>query len=249
MKVYEINEGQPAGGKHREYACLNNKRNDGSFLNSQTGRGLRSTTWKEIELYVFNPGAPRPDFFGLGLDRVCNQRARDIAEDILLQSGELLPVKVEGEDGQYHLYNCTTVIDVLDPDRSIWKYDKEEKTSQIAVPSFHAKRLEKASLFKFPGLGSLSGLYVVERTGDYRDGEFKALVEHHGLTGLRFDLLWADKEGPAQPRFIYEDHHPFEYRTADGQRLVFQKPKPLPRQPIRRSANRQKSVNKKRKRA
>jgi hypothetical protein len=36
-------------------------------------------------------------------------------------------------------------------------------------------------------------MYCVEFTGDPDDGEFKAVVEHHGLTGLEFELVWTDE--------------------------------------------------------
>ncbi len=221
MKIYEVNHGQPAGSKRREFACLSNKRTDSRLLNSQTGRGLRFTTWKEIELFVFNPSAPRPDFFGLALEHVCNARAHELVGNILSQSGELLPLKVKGEAGMHYLYNCTTVVDVLNRQGAIWEYNKKFKTSKIAVPSFFAERLEKATLFKVQGLWSLSRLFCAEHTGDYRDGEFKAQVEHHGLTGLRFDLLWSDNDGPVPPKFRYLKEHPFEYRTADGNPWIF----------------------------
>ncbi len=226
MKIYEVDHGQPAGSKRREFACLSNKRTDSRLIDSQIGRGVPFVTWKEIELFVFNPSAPRPDFFGLALEHVCNARAHELVGNILSQSGELLPLKVKGEAGMHYLYNCTTVIDVLNADDAIWRYNKEEKTAGIAVPSFHGERIGKKTLFKAQGLWSLSRLFCAEHTGDHRDGEFKALVEHHGLNGLRFDLLWSDTDGPAPPRFRYLKEHPFEYRTADGNPWAFPESKP-----------------------
>jgi hypothetical protein len=66
---------------------------------------------------------------------------------------------------------------------------------------------------------------VVERTGDHRDGEYKALVEHHGLTGLSFHLLWSEEDGPATPQFLHDKDSTMEHRTADGKPWIFTKPK------------------------
>ena len=37
-------------------------------------------------------------------------------------------------------------------------------------------------------------MYCVEFTGDPDDGEFKAVVEHHNLTGLTFEAIWTDEK-------------------------------------------------------
>ena len=66
----------------------------------------------------------------------------------------------------------------------------------LHVPAFHADRIgPKLKLFKIPENYGLS-IYCVERTGDANDGEFKAIVDTHGLTGLRFKLVWTDGKGP-----------------------------------------------------
>jgi hypothetical protein len=51
------------------------------------------------------------------------------------------------------------------------------------------------SLFKIPEDYGLS-VYCVERSGKVKDGEFKALLEANGLTGLDFELVWTDGKGP-----------------------------------------------------
>lgn len=224
MKVYKVGIGHPPGTKRREYACLNPKDRDGSFLSKHIGKGTPCAVWKPMELYVFNPGAPKPDIFSAP-SIVFNQRARDLLGRALESCGQLLPLTVKGEAGTHYLYNCTTVIDALDPAHSIWELDKDLDHSDIDVPSFHTKRLKDVTLFFLPPR-QLPGLYVVEHTGDPRDGEFKALVEHHGLTGLRFDLLWSDTDGPAMPRFLHKPDSPFEHRTADGKPWIFNLPQP-----------------------
>ena len=43
-------------------------------------------------------------------------------------------------------------------------------------------------------------IYCLERSGDPYDGEFKALVEEHDLTGLEFELIWSDRKTTARKR-------------------------------------------------
>ncbi len=51
----------------------------------------------------------------------------------------------------------------------------------------------EAWVFKIPD-ARRTNMYCVEFTGDPDDGEFKALVEHHGLTGLQSKLVWSDED-------------------------------------------------------
>jgi hypothetical protein len=224
MKVYELKIIHSRGEGRREFATVNDKRTDTKFTD-HCGKGKPLPNWHELELFFDKPKDPKADVMGFGLEFVFNQRACDLVGPILKGDGEILPVKMKGQPGQYYLYNCTRVIDVLDPKRSIWEYYKQTQSCYIEVPAFRKNRFGKAKLFKYP-LRGMVGIYVVERTGDYRDGELKALVEHHGITGLRFDLLWSDKDGPARPRFIPDKDDPFEYRTFDGKPWIFKKTKP-----------------------
>ena len=229
MKVYKIATGYPPGAKRREYARLNPKDRDGSFLSKHIGNGKPCSGWKPMELYFFNPSAPKPDIF-CAPSLVFNQRTCDLLKQSLESCGQLLPLTVKEEAGTHYLYNCTTVVDALDSKRSIWEYDRDLDHSDIDVPSFHPERFKDVTLFLLPPR-QLPGLYVVERTGNPRDGEFKALVEQHDLTGLRFDLLWSDTDGPALPRFLHEPDSPFEHRTADGKPWVFNLPRPATSRP------------------
>ena len=38
---------------------------------------------------------------------VCTERAREIAGEAMEMSGEFLPIRVEGEKGEYWIYNIT----------------------------------------------------------------------------------------------------------------------------------------------
>jgi hypothetical protein len=211
MKIYLVKTGRPNSTKRKEFACLSAKRTDCKMVDSQKGKGVPFATWKELEFIVYNPRDPKPDFFGYSLEIVCSQRARDIALQPLERSGELLRLTVKSLEGFFYLYNCTTVIDALDAESSIWEYSKNTKRFELEVPSFHGRRLQDATIFKFLTFG-LTRFYTVERTGDYKDGEFKALVEHHGLNGLEFEMVWTDTDGPVPPKRVYDPEDPLEFR-------------------------------------
>jgi hypothetical protein len=233
MNVYQLRIIHSRGEGRREFATLNDKRTDAKF-SDQCGTGKPLLNWHELELFFDNPKDPKADVMGFGLNFVFNERAGEILEPILKADGEMLPVRIKGQSGQYYLYNCTTVIDVLDQKRSMWIHYKESQHFQhkfparrrIEVPAFHSSRLKKTNLFKYPE--GMSSVYVVERTGDHGVGEFKALFEHHGLTGLHFDLLWSGKDGPARQRYmksIPDEHDPFHYCAFDGRPWRFNKTK------------------------
>jgi hypothetical protein len=150
MNVYVVKRGRPLTGKWKEFATLIPKRTDANMLRTQLGKGEPVFEWRKIELYIFNPAAPRPDFFFLGLECVCNQQARDIVGSLLEEGGELLPVTIEGASGVHYLYNCTKVVDALDPNRSIWEFFKQTGDSNLAVPSFFSSRLQGEGMFKYP---------------------------------------------------------------------------------------------------
>jgi hypothetical protein len=195
MKVYSISTAaKPPKGRFKEYASLGIPRKDLPFL--RLGRGGFSgrpfpAKWKPIEFYIDNPLLPRPDFYSLGVGAfVCNERARVVGGEPLEMTGELFPVTVEGEKGTFYVYNCTNCLNVVDPENSVWETLGEFKL--LGKPAFFGERFGEESLFKIPQNGA-SNIYCLERSGEADDGEFKAIVEKHGLTGLEFELVWSDE--------------------------------------------------------
>ena len=151
------------------------------------GRPLRHK-WRPLELEISMPLLPRPDFFDFGTGVfVCNQHARDLAGEALEMAGELLPASVKGEHGEFFVFNVTNCIEAIDEKRSTWS--KPFPSVRILLkPIFHPEKLGEPTLFKIREDGGVN-IYCVERTGDPDDGEFKAVVEHYGLTGLSFEPL------------------------------------------------------------
>ena len=116
-----------------------------------------------------------------------------LAGEAMESAGEYLPVEIEGEAGEYRLYHTTNCINVVDGERSGWHcYGPAGEYRELVRPVFKAERFGEESLFKVPENHGIRS-YCLERSGDPDDGEFKAVVEHHGLTGLSFELIWSDE--------------------------------------------------------
>jgi hypothetical protein len=204
MKVYEIGIGVevPHGKGARQVLttveCCDQK-DIRIFLNNFAGTPY-TRKWKPVRFYVDKPKLPRPDFFMQTRGWICNERAMLLAGEAMEMAGESLPVEIEGETGQFAFFHITNCINVLDPEKSEWEvlgpvkgYKSLESYTarQLKRPAFRPERFGEESLFKIPedyGIRS----YCLERSGDPDDGEFKAVVEHHKLTGLTFDLIWSD---------------------------------------------------------
>jgi hypothetical protein len=125
--------------------------------------------------------------------------AVEVLGDTLGRAGELLSVKIaaSGDAGPYHIVNVTRLLrKALDPAKSTYR-EGDRAYRRLQMPAFHADQIPaNVSLFKIPQ--NYGGqVYCVERTGEPGAGEFKALVEHHGLKGLEFRLVWSD--GKAKP--------------------------------------------------
>lgn len=154
--------------------------------------------WKAPTFYIEKPLIPKPNFFSIYVGAIaCDEKARDLAAEPLEMSGEFLPIKVEGEKGKFWIYNCTNCINVVDAKKSKWrKFGPGPDDRMLERPAFIASRFGEETLFKIPE-DRATMLYCVEFTGDPDDGEFKAVVEHHQLTGLEFKLVWSDERRPA----------------------------------------------------
>ena len=107
-------------------------------------------------------------------------------------SGELLPIGVERQDGVFYICNITNCLNAINCERSKWQpAGVEGNLKVLKKPVFIANRIGDARLFKIIEDGG-TWVYCVERTGDPEEGEFKALIEKHRLTGIKFELVWTD---------------------------------------------------------
>lgn len=151
-------------------------------------------TWAPPSVFVLYPKLKKGNFLGLfpGTWAVDSQ-AVEVLEDFFEMSGELLPLPYEQELLQ--VVNVTECINVLDQKHTKWHIHEPTGTKiYVESFSFHARRLGDEPLFKIPETCK-SNIYTIERCGD-PECEFKARVEQAGLTGLIFQKIWSDSEGP-----------------------------------------------------
>lgn len=195
MRVYEISTlAKPPKSRFPNYSGLFAADAVWRFIGDGGAlQGVPFNKWKQQTFYIDKPLYPRPNFFNIDPAAfVCDERARELAAEPLEMSGEFLPIKVEGEKGKFWIYNCTNCINVVDTKKSkYWKFGPEPDDRQMDHPAFFASRFGEESIFKIPE-DRATLLYCAETTGDADDGEFKALVEKNGLTGIEFKLVWSD---------------------------------------------------------
>lgn len=164
----------------------------------QDGRSW-SGGWRPPPVYSPEPLLRRPDFWHLvgcyGL--VVDARALDTAEPYLLAAGELLPLPFGNE--LLHISNVTGVYDCIDTDSA----ERSATGTEITRYPFIEHRIPETTLFKIPE--TVATEMFCASFGE-RDPEldFKFVVEHHRLTGLRFEEVWNDDVGP-----IAQDSNPF----------------------------------------
>ena len=194
MNVYEIVSGceeeAPSGKVRALFACVTFQAKDEEWLLRELQGKPFSKPWRTLELRFDKPKLAHADFPEFDYPAlVCGERAMAIVGDLLRETGELFPVQVRGDQQKYQLHNIARMeARLLDHKKTAWQTIGAEKC--VEVPAFHADRIgAQLKLFKIPEDHGL-GIYCVERTG--KDGEFKALVDRHGLTGLRFKLVWTD---------------------------------------------------------
>jgi hypothetical protein len=197
MHVYEINTlPKPPKSRFPHYANLVAESGVWRFIGDRGEfRGVPLNNWKPQTFYIEKPLYPKPNFFHIGVGVfVCDERARELAAEPMEMSGEFLPIKIEGEQGKFWIYNCTNCINVVNAEASkYWKFGPGLDDQQMDRPAFFASRFGEETVFKIPeDRGAI--MYCAEFTGDPDDGEFKAVVEHHGLTGLAFELIWTDSK-------------------------------------------------------
>ena len=201
MNIYEVVSGcereLPNGKVRKLFASAELGTKDQEWLTGELQGRQFSKPWRTLELHFDDPKLPRADFPGFEWPALlCNERAMAAVGDILRVAGELLPVKLRGDKGTYLLHNIPVMRDgLLDRKRSTWRTIAGERC--LHVPAFRGDYIGTLlKLFKIPEDHGL-GIYCIERTGDPKDHEFKALVDRHRLTGLRFNLVWTDGKGPS----------------------------------------------------
>lgn len=99
-------------------------------------------------------------------------------EDVLKESGELLPVF--SERGEYFAYNVTSIVDALDVSASEIDYLSTGRLANIRSYSLYLDKLDDAIIFKLPQATWLD-VFVTDR--------FVKRVEECQLLGFDFKPL------------------------------------------------------------
>ncbi len=197
MRVYRISTlAKPPQSRFPYYSLLVAEDKVWKFIHhGGPFKGMPFNRWKRQDFFIEKPLVPKPNFFGIGPTAfVCDEKARELAGEPLEMSGEFLSIRVEGEPGKYWIYNVTNCINVVDIKSSKWRRFGPGASGRIMEqPAFFASRFGEEVIFKIPE-DRATLMYCAERTSDPEDGEFKALVERHGLTGLEFELVWSDEK-------------------------------------------------------
>lgn len=149
----------------------------------------RIADWDPPEVYLDPPLAKRGDFFELlgCFAFAMSPRAYTVLNDILAPAGELLPLFHEGTE--YKVFHILKRFECVDRKRCPDWFRQCQSSEPKLV--FKSELLPQVSLFKFKE--DPVSYYVIERTGDPKT-EFKAAVEHHGLTGLEFVQVWRSRK-------------------------------------------------------
>jgi len=137
------------------------------------------------------PGLQIPNIFeaedgGFALDPVAKKKL----SPLIARYGELLPLVCEPALTLFHVTRIVDCLDRSQSDRFGW--------NRFA---FLATKLTDASVFKTAPIEGQTNLlnFALEQSGDPTT-EFKAAVEHHGLTGLVFRLVWDSVKGTILPK-------------------------------------------------
>jgi hypothetical protein len=109
-----------------------------------------------------------------------SRRAVDALRDFLEPNGELLPLV--SSVGDYYAYNITTVVDILDHERSEIKWFDEKHDIALRITRYECfpERLTGLSIFRLVEMCSSAFVHQV----------FVDRVRQHGLRGFDFTRLW-----------------------------------------------------------
>jgi hypothetical protein len=148
--------------------------------------------WQVPEVFILHPKLKVPDFWSFeipGVELVTTSRVIDLMSTIFTIAGELLEVRHAGNT--LYLFNVLECLNCLDGKNSLIPGRPNPELRPYRYV-FHRGRFSDATLFKIPD-DRFTCTFAIEDEGD-PETEFKAAVEHHGLQGLDFKLLWDSED-------------------------------------------------------
>ncbi len=154
----------------------------------------KQENWTPPEMMLLSPKKKPPDIWDVNSRTAfaASSRAFPLIQEFFEMAGEILPLPFKGQT--LHLLNVTVCEDCLDGDKCRWLLDT--KGERVAVDDdyqpgayvFDPEMFPESSIFKIP-YGS-AGLTLCWEEENDPMCSFKAAVEHHKLTGLKFRELW-----------------------------------------------------------
>ena len=125
---------------------------------------------------------PLPDFTHFNLDPIptFSARAREALDDLLTPYGELAAIEMD-EPMRYFGFNATTIVDALDEEKSKIKRFTDGGVMRVEQHVLRESVTSLPPIFKMP---------QTRRNTTYVNEQFVEVVQRHGLSGFRFDLLF-----------------------------------------------------------
>jgi hypothetical protein len=179
MKIY-----QPLYREGYEFCHPINRREFIAIANLCNGNE-RAETWRplEMELIRVDEGEPLVESDSPWLDSyilILRRRVIDAVGAILLEYGELLPLRCAG--AELWLYNVTHVIDALDEAASVINRFSDGQIMLVKHPAFRRDVIGKSDIFKLSHARGET-IYLSQHVVD--------LWNSAGLTGVEFDPVWS----------------------------------------------------------
>ncbi|PUA26708.1 MAG: hypothetical protein B0W54_23520 [Cellvibrio sp. 79] len=137
---------------------------------------------------------PFPDIAWIGMNTFAFRAdvATELVE-ILEESGELLPFKVDGD-----IWYCLNVLQKsessVDPEKSSYEINDGETRFGLKQPAFIVKNLPKSPLFKIRE-DNYTNIYCLDHRSSESDivNNFFCAVAAHAYTGVKFEEVFNDE--------------------------------------------------------
>ncbi len=150
-------------------------------------RGWSPPTFELAGSDEFRSFLPKTDFPTFTIaTMVLSARAVGRLGPILRASGEVLPIHIRNDPGEFFLFNVTRVINAVDMQRSRFVRFRDGGIMKCELLVFDPARLpQEAVFFKTTQMGKCTEIFAT-------DSAVKA-VEDARLTGSEFRLVWSNE--------------------------------------------------------
>ena len=155
---------------------------EGDAFERLHGKAIDPNSWPKIAVRVVRDGTGGTETTDFGLvwtEPALNFHTVEALSDLLRENGQILPLL--SEDGDYCVYNVTTLLDALDEDRSVVKRFSSGRVMGVQRFAFRPQIIGAHPIFKIPQL---------PRAHTFITDAFLSRVQSARLTGLAPKRLW-----------------------------------------------------------